>query len=229
MQVKKSNAFILKLHVFIYRSVGKAEIWHRMEQIHSIEKFTATFSGKYPVSAFLTENTRFTQISNILFFCIAVVQNACLIAQYNIEEGRDFIKSLYQEIVPILTISPENLSDAFDQLSKTKPEDLTTALKYFQSLGRFVKMRTKKIPSAETISLLFMANCLNKDNILCSQTIFDFLKQMKITVSYDHLCKISVKNWTSLKSFSKSQNYLSSSKLPTICLRRTPVHSPPSE
>ena len=195
-----------------------------MNQIRSIEVFCETFTDVCPVVGSLTKSRNFTHFTNILFFCSAVVQNACLIAESDFEDGRNFIKSLYEEVIHIPIVSSETLCNAFDQIPKTNPHDLKIALKYFQSLARFVKMRTKNIPSPEAICLLFIAHFLSKDKVLCGQTIEDFLKQLKIPVSYDQVCKLNNKNRISLNC-SRIRKELLSSNLPTVSLRKTPVHS----
>ena len=207
-----------------------------MKRSHAIELFTQTFQDSCRVAANLSKDRTFTSFCNILYFCISVVQNAMVIAKCDKEDGRDFIRALYEQIIQIPSVSVETISFAIDKLAETREEDLKIALKYFQSLARFVRMRSKKIPSPETVSLLFIAEMLKNENTSCGQTIQDFLKKLNISVSYKQVCKTSKHNQKCKKNADKytiSRNWesleIASSKIPNVCLKNTPVYHSPQE
>ena len=186
-----------------------------MQTANKVDIFLDKFNRMHRV--IVPETKQFASTCNILLFCLTILQHASEIAHCDLDEGREFVKGLYEEIMTISTVEPKFILDTFDELKTVKDENIRVALQYFQSFGNFIRMRTKYMPSIETICLLFIADISSK------KVISEFLRSLSISTSYTNCLKFRTINNIQLN---KSVLTMTNKKLPNVILRKTPVNKP---
>ena len=161
-------------------------------------------------------------LSNLLYFCFAVLKHSSDIVSEGFQEGIGFVKSLLSETSNLQNISKIDICQIFHQQGCLDLKHVERTLKYIQCSGGFFKMRTKKLPSDFAFCMLFVGQLSRQKGV--DETVTNCLQNFGVFLTYKKASKY-FRDRRNRSEKRAEKSFLSISTLfPQVCLLKTPVY-----